>query len=324
MKLASLRGPARDGRLVVVSRDGTRWAHASAIVPTLQAALDDWDRCRPELERLAKQLERADFGDPVHLPDIGAPLPRAFEWIDGSAYLNHIVLVRKARGAEIPATLESDPLMYQGGSGVLLGPYDPIELPDESWGLDLEAELCVVLADTPRGTRAEDAAGHVRLVGLVNDVTFRNLVPGELAKGFGFFQSKPASAFSPFFVTPDELGTSFRDGRVYLPLRSTLNGALLGDPNAGSEMFFSFYDLVAHACRTRSLTAGTILGGGTVSNHDPARGVSCLAERRTREVLEHGAAHTPFLRAGDVVEIEMFGEDGTSVCGRIKQQVQST
>lgn len=250
-----------------------------------------------------------------------APLPRAYEWIDGSAYLNHILLVRRARGAEPPATLETDPLVYQGGSGRLLGPRDDLLLADSTWGLDFEAEVCVILGDTPRGTRADAAEPYVRLILLANDVTLRNLVPAELAKGFGFFVSKPATAFSPFAVTPDELGDAWRGGRVHLPLRSYLNGQLCGDPDAGSEMHFSFFDLIEHVTRTRDLTAGTLLGSGTVSNRDPLRGVSCLAERRTREVLERGEAVTPFLQSGDRVRIEMLDETGRSVFGAIDQTV---
>lgn len=318
MKLATLRDGTRDGALVVVDPTGQRYAPAKTIVPTLQAALDAWDDVEADLRTLEAEAERGYALDPAKL---GPPLPRAYEWVDGSAYINHIVLVRKARGAEPPETLETDPLVYQGGSGVLLGPCDPIQLADEGWGLDFEGEVCVVLGDTPVGTTAEGAAKHVRLLMLANDVTLRNLIPPELKKGFGFFQSKPATAFSPFAITPEELGDHWRDGRVHLRLRTHLNGTLAGDPEAGPEMHFSFFDLIAHISRTRSFTAGTILGSGTVSNQDEARGVSCLAERRMREILADGSPTTPFLTAGDTVRIEMLNDDGDSLFGAIEQTV---
>ncbi len=322
MRLATGDDGTRDGELLVVSSDGERVVSARGIAHCLQAALDDWAEAAPRLAERAALLDADQVQSaPLASRALRAPLPRAYEWIDGSAYINHIVLVRKARGAEPPPTLETDPLVYQGGSGCLLGPTDDIPLGDPGWGLDYEAEVCVVLGDTPRATKAEDAARYVKLVGLVNDVTLRNLVPEELAKGFGFFVSKPATAFSPFVVTPDELGSAWRDGRVHLRLRSFVNGRLAGDPEAGPEMHFSFFDLLAHATRTRSLTAGTLLGSGTVSNQDEARGVSCLAERRTREVLATGQAETAFLRAGDVVRIEMLDPNGRSVFGAIEQRV---
>lgn len=322
MKLGTLRGPGRDGTLIVVRRDGQAFAPAGAGLPTLQAALDDWERAEPALRRLADALERGEIpGQPLDPSRLHAPLPRAYEWVDGSAYINHIILVRKARGAEPPETLRTDPLVYQGGSGVLLGPTDDIPLRDERWGLDFEAEVCVILGDTPMGTTAEGAERHVRLLCLANDITLRNLVPTELAKGFGFFNSKPATAFSPLAVTPDELGDAWQGGRVHLRLRTHLNGALVGDPEAGPEMHFSFFDLIAHITRTRSFTAGTILGSGTVSNADPARGISCLAERRMIEILEQGEARTPFLKPGDSVAIEMLDPGGHSIFGRIEQRV---
>ncbi|HVU50147.1 MAG TPA: fumarylacetoacetate hydrolase family protein [Polyangia bacterium] len=325
MKLATLRDGSRDGTLVVARRDGAVFARASAIAPTLQAALDDWERVAPALGALAAALEAGGPGEPLDARALGCPLPRAFEWIDASAYLNHVRLVRKARGSAPPETLETDPLVYQGGSGVLLGPRDDIPLPggDVGLGLDFEAEVCVILGDTPQGTRAADAGRHVRLLMLANDVTLRNLVPDELAKGFGFFLSKPATAFSPFAVTPDELGGAWRDGRVHLRLRSIYNGALAGDPEAGPEMHFSFFDLVAHLTRTRAYGAGTILGGGTVSNADRARGVSCLAERRALEMIDLGRAKTPFMKPGDTIAIEMLDAAGTSIFGRIEQRVAS-
>lgn len=322
MKLATLRDGTRDGTLLVVDRKGERATSARSIAPCLQAALDDWERVEPRLRELAAALEAGTADSmPLEVSRLAPPLPRAYEWVDGSAYINHIVLVRKARGAEPPATLETDPLVYQGGSGVLLGPRDPIALADVSWGLDFESEICVVLGDTPQGTTKDEAARHVRLLMLANDVTLRNLVPNELAKGFGFFQSKPATAFSPFAITPDELGEAWKDGRVHLPLRTWLNGTLVGDPNAGPEMHFSFFDLIAHITKTRAYTAGTILGSGTVSNADPARGVSCLAERRMREILENGKPSTEFLKPGDRVRIEMTDASGLSLFGAIEQEV---
>jgi len=320
MKLASRRH-GRDGSLMVVSRDGLRVASASHIVPHLQAALDDWPRVEPELRRRFDALESGLLpGQPIADVELTAPLPRAYEWIDGSAFINHILLVRKARGVAPPQTLRSEPLVYQGASGCLLGPNDDFSLGDEGFGLDFEAELCVVLGDTPRGTSAVDAPPYVRLLMLANDWTFRNLVSPELAKGFGFFVAKPATAFSPFAVTPDELGAAYRDGRLHLRLETRLNGTLVGDPDAG-EMHFSFFDLLAHVTQTRALTAGTILGSGTVSNADPARGVSCLAELRARELIASGNATTPFLRVGDRVEIAMRDHSGKSVFGSIAERV---
>lgn len=321
MRLASLRAGGRDGSLLVVASDGLRAAHARHIAPSLQAALDDWEHTAPKLEALARDLESGAASTfPLDFEALGPPLPRAYEWIDGSAYLEHIRLVRRARGAEPPPTLETDPLVYQGGSGVLLGPRDPFRLANVDWGLDFEAEVAVVLGDTPQGCTPERAAEHVKLVVLVNDWTLRNLVPAELAKGFGFFCSKPATAFSPFAATPDELGGAYRDGRVHLPLRVSLNGVKVGDPDAGA-MHFSFFDLIAHVTKTRALTAGTILGAGTASNADPARGVCCLAERRAREMIEHGAPRTPFLKPGDEVYIEMLDERGRNLFGAIRVHV---
>lgn len=322
MKLATLRDGTRDGRLLVVRRDGEVGAPAPAAWPTLQRALDDWARAEPALRTLAAELDGGALdGAPIDPERLAAPLPRAYEWVDGSAYLNHVILVRKARKAEPPPTLETDPLIYQGGSGDMMGPRDAIELPDPAWGLDYESEVCVVLGDVPLGTRAADAEPYVRLAMLANDCTLRNLVPNELAKGFGFFQSKPATAFSPFAVTLDELGDAWRAGRLHVRVRSTYNGAVIGDCDAGPEMHFSFCDLVAHLARTRRFTAGTILGSGTVSNADRARGVSCLAERRMIETIEAGAPATPFMAIGDRIQIEAFDAAGVSPFGQIDQRV---
>jgi fumarylacetoacetate (FAA) hydrolase len=324
MKLATLRDGSRDGRLVVVRDDGEALAPAPDAWPTMQRALDDWSAAEPALRGVADALARGALdGTPVDPVRLGPPLPRAYEWIDGSAFLNHVILVRKARGAVPPPTLETDPLIYQGGSGDLMGPRDPIELHDPAWGLDYESEVCVVLGDVPLGTRAADAAQYVRLVMLANDCTLRNLVPTELAKSFGFFQSKPATAFSPFAVTPDELAAAgvWQDGRAHVRVRSTYNGRVIGDCDAGPEMHFSFYDLIQHIAKTRRFTAGTILGSGTVSNADRARGVSCLAERRMIETIDGGKPTTPFMQVGDRIEIEAFDAGGASRFGKIDQRV---
>ena len=321
MRLATLRDGTRDGRLIVVRSDALAYAKVNEY-PTLQSALDDWDAAEPTLRECAGMLsDRSVPGAPLAGSPLGAPLPRAYEWVDGSAFLNHVRLVRRARGAEPPATLETDPLVYQGGSGVLLGPTDDIVLADESWGLDFESEVVVVLGDVPQGTGADIAARFIRLVGLANDITLRHLVPDELAKGFGFFQSKPATAFAPFLVTPDELGPAWRDGRLQLRVRSIYNGSLVGDPDAGAEMHFSFHDLLAHISRTRGFTAGTILGSGTISNQDRASGISCLAERRMIEIIEGGKPRTPFMKVGDTIAIEALDANGVSPFGRIEQKV---
>jgi len=321
MRLATHRDGTRDGRLIVVRSDGGAYAKVNEY-PTLQSALDDWENAEPTLGECAAMLSDGSVpGAPLAGIPLAAPLPRAYEWVDGSAFLNHVRLVRRARGAEPPATLETDPLVYQGGSGVLLGPTDDIVLADEAWGLDFESEVVVVLGDVPQGTGADIAERYIRLVGLANDITLRNLVPDELAKGFGFFQSKPATAFAPFLVTPDELGPAWRDGRLHLRVRSIYNGALVGDPEAGPEMHFSFHDLIAHVSRTRAFTAGTILGSGTVSNEDRARGISCLAERRMIEIIEGGKPRTPFMKVGDTIAVEVLDATGDSPFGRIEQKV---
>ena len=331
MKLASLKG-GRDGRLVVVSRDLTR-AVGAETTPTMQAALDDWASAAPKLEELARRLE-ADAIESVAFREeaCASPLPRAYQWADGSAYVNHVALVRKARGADMPPSFWTDPLLYQGGSDAFLAPRDPLPLAHGSYDLDLEAEVAVIVDDTPMGVDETQARGRIALVMLVNDVTLRGLVGGELAKGFGFFQSKPASAFSPVAVTPDELGDAWAGARLSLPLLSFVNGAPLGRPNAGVDMTFDFSQLIAHAARTRALAAGTIIGSGTVSNRDVAGGpgkpieeggvgYSCIAEQRVVERLREGAPHTPFLKVGDRVRIEMHDTTGRSIFGAIDQIV---
>ena len=332
MKLASLKH-GRDGRLVVVSRDLAWCADATHIAPTLQAALDDWDRVEPQLELLAQDLEHAVIPrDRFHERAADAPLPRAYQWADGSAYVNHVALVRKARGADMPESFWTDPLMYQGASDEMLAPRDPIPLADESWGCDLEAEVVVVTGDVAGGVSREEALEHVRLVGLVNDVSLRNLIPAELAKGFGFLQSKPASALSPVLVTPDELGEAWRDGKLHGELKVDLNGAPFGRADAGEDMTFDFGTLIAHLAKTRNVGAGSILGSGTVSNRDAdggpgrpvdrgGRGYSCIAEVRTVETILDGKPATPFLKHGDTVRIWMDDAAGHSIFGAIEQTV---
>jgi fumarylacetoacetate (FAA) hydrolase len=323
VKLASLRNGSRDGELLVVSRDLARAVPVPGVAPTLQAALDDWGRARPRLEQVALDLEagRAPGSFPFDATRVLAPLPRAHHWVDGSAYVNHVELVRKARGAEMPPSFWTDPLVYQGGSDDFLAPTADVPVPSEEFGIDLEAEVAVVTDDVAMGVTAAEARRRIQLVMLVNDWSLRNLIPAELAKGFGFYQSKPATAFSPVAVTPDELGDDWDGGKVLLPLVSHVNGDLLGRPDAGVDMTFDFPRLIEHVTRTRRLGAGAIVGSGTVSNYDRSRGSSCLAERRMLEQLEQGRATTPFLRFGDRVRIEMFGRDGRSIFGAIDQRV---
>ena len=332
MKLASLP-QGRDGRLIVVSDDLHWYADADHLVPTLQAALDDWERHEPVLRVLATELEHGALPQKrFHEREAAAPLPRAYQWADGSAYVNHVELVRKARGAQLPDSFWHDPLMYQGGSDDLRAPRDPITLADEAWGCDLEAEVCVVTGDVPQGASREEALAAIRLVGLVNDVSLRNLIPGELAKGFGFVQSKPASHFSPVFVTPDALGSAWADGKLCLPLLVDLNGKPFGRADAGEEMTFDFGTLIAHLAKTRRIGAGSIIGSGTVSNRDAdgspgrpvadgGRGYSCIAEQRMVETIATGEAKTPFLHWGDIVRIEMKDGKGRSVFGAIENVV---
>jgi len=323
MKLATLRDGTRDGRLAVVSRDLTRAVAATGIAGSMQDALDEWAVGAPRLRELAQSLEagRADREFAFDPAQVMAPLPRAYHWADGSAYVNHVELVRKARGAEMPPSFWTDPLMYQGGSDDLLGARDDVPVASEDFGIDLEAEIAVITDDVPMGTRPGEAGAHIVLMALVNDWSLRNLIPGELLKGFGFYQSKPATSFSPVAVTPDELGGAWDGGRVHRPLESHVNGRLLGQPHAGSDMTFDFPALIAHAARTRRLGAGSIIGSGTVSNHDRSRGSSCLAERRMLEQIEGGKPVTPFLRFGDRVRIEMYDEAGRSIFGALDQRV---
>lgn len=337
MKLATLKSGGRDGTLVVVSRDLSLCQRVPEIARTLQAALDDWNTAAPQLEAVYVRLNAAGSAGAVSQADVftqtdcHSPLPRAYQWADGSAYINHVELVRKARGADLPQAFYSDPLMYQGGSDRFVGPRDPIVVRDESWGADLEAEVAVITGDVALGANANQCGAAIRLVMLVNDVSLRNLIPGELAKGFGFFQSKPASAFSPVAVTPDELGTAWRDAKLCLPLQVTLNGQAFGKPNAGDDMTFNFAQLIAHAARTRELGAGTIIGSGTVSNKQGSLygssiehggvGYACLAEVRMYETIEQGAPSTPFLRYGDSVRIDMQDPRGASIFGAIEQVV---
>ncbi len=333
MKFATLRDGTRDGRLLVVSRDLSRCLPATGIAATLQAALDDWANLAPRLAVLAAGLEADPAkGQKFDESLCHSPLPRAYQWADGSAYINHVELVRKARGAEVPASFYHDPLMYQGGSDAFLDPRGDIPLGDVAWGCDMEGEICVIIDDVPMGASPQSAAEHIKLVLLANDVSLRGLIPAELAKGFGFFQSKPPTAFSPVCVTPDELGDAWRDGVVHLPLIVDYNGTPLGRPNAGVDATFSLAQLVAHAAQTRPLRAGTIIGSGTVSNRDvdggPGRpcseggvGYSCIAEIRMIETIRHGGPRTPFMKHGDRVRIEMRDAAGHSIFGAIDQEV---
>lgn len=324
MKLGSLKEGGRDGTLIVVSRDLTRAVRATGIAPTLQRALEDWSNTAPRLNALYEALDAgtAEGAFDLDMQALAAPLPRAYEFVDGSAYLPHVERVRRARGAEVPESFYTDPLMYQATSAGFYGPRDPVRVVSEDYGIDLEAEVVVVTDDVPMAVTPAQAAAHIQLVGLVNDVSLRNLIPAELAKGFGFLQSKPRSALSPVFVTPDELGPAWKDNKVHLPLLTHINGQWFGAPEAGEDMQFDFAQLVAHAAKTRPLTAGTLVGSGTVANQDTRRGASCFAEKRTVETLEHGKPLTPFLKFGDVVRIEMLDRDGRSIFGAIEQRIE--
>ncbi|MEO9971257.1 MAG: fumarylacetoacetate hydrolase family protein [Hyphomonadaceae bacterium] len=334
MKLATLKNGTRDGRLVVVSKDLTRCTDAARIAPTMQAALDDWESAGPRLARMAEGVELGSVPTfRFHENECESPLPRAYQWADGSAYINHVELVRKARGAEVPESFYDDPLMYQGVSGPNLGPRDPIPFKDMSWGYDMEAEVAVITDDVPSGVSEEDAAKHIKLVMLCNDVSLRGLIPAELGKGFGFVQSKPPCAFSPVAVTPDELGDHWKDSLIHLPMCVDYNGEAFGRANAGVDATFSMARLVSHAAKTRPLVAGSIVGSGTVSNKGEdggagkpvsqgGLGYSCIAEIRMIEKIASGEFQTPFMKAGDTVSIDMFGTDGKSIFGRIEQSIE--
>ncbi len=321
MKLGSLKH-GRDGKLTLIRSDLKRAADVSHIAPTLQSALDNWGQIESRLRAEADALEEGtldsfDFNE----EDMASPLPRAYQWADGSAYVNHVELVRKARGADMPASFWEDPLMYQGGSDSFIGPRDDIEMASTEWGIDFEGEVAVITDDVPMGVSSTEAGDHIKLIMLVNDVSLRKLIPGELGKGFGFFQSKPSSAFSPVAVTPDELGKAWDGGIVHLPIHVTYNGETFGTPDAGSDMVFDFGRLIAHAAKTRPLCAGTIIGSGTVSNIDRSRGSACLAEARMLEIVENGEAKTPFMQFGDTIRIEMFDREEQSIFGAIDQRV---
>lgn len=324
MKLATLKTAGRDGCLVVVNRELSRARAVPEIAPTLQAALDDWAAIEPRLQQVYRAL---NAGECDSMPFDGglaaAPLPRAYQWLDGSAYLSHVERVRKARGAEMPARLLDDPLMYQGASDVMLGACDPIEAANKDWGIDFEAEVGIITDDVEYGVSVAEAESHIKLIVLINDISLRHLIPDELAKGFGFLHGKPASAFSSVAVTPDELGEAWRDSKLHLPLMVHWNGQLFGQANAGADMQFNFARLIAHAARTRKLSAGTIIGSGTVSNYDATVGYSCVAEKRVVEIIETGKAVTEFMRFGDRIRIEMQDQQGQSIFGAIHQEVKS-
>ncbi len=333
MKLATYKNDSRDGQLMIVSRDLTQTCSAEGIAPTMQHALDNWSTLVNLLDARYRQLNNNEIeAIPFDQSRCESPLPRAYQWADGSAYVNHVELVRKARGAEMPESFWTDPLMYQGGSDDFIGPRDDVILPSDEWGIDFEGEVAVVTDDVPMGCSAERGAQSIRLIMLVNDVSLRGLIPGELAKGFGFFQSKPASSFSPVAVTPDELGESWQDSKVHLPLRSTYNGKLFGKPEAGEDMTFDFGQLVAHAAKSRNLGAGAIIGSGTVSNKQGTEhgssigegglGYSCIAEVRMIETIRDGKPSTPFMQFGDKIKIEMLDQSGESIFGAIEQQIK--
>ncbi len=323
MKLATFKDNTRDGQLVIVSRDLKSAVIADGIASTLQRALDDWEFIAPQLAGLYDALNAGNAHRAFEFDArrCMAPLPRAYQWADGSAYVNHVELVRKARNAEVPESFWHDPLMYQGGSDDFVGPTDDIELISEEWGIDFEGEVAVIADDVPMGTKPEKAASHIKLLMLVNDVSLRNLIPPELAKGFGFLQSKTASSFSPVAVTPDELGSAWQDGKVHLPLRTTWNGVQVGQPNAGVDMVFSFPQLIAHLAKTRNVRAGSIIGSGTVSNKDAKKGYTCIAEKRALEMIAEGEPKTPFMKFGDTIKFEMLDADGKSIFGAINQKV---
>ena len=322
MKLASLKSSNRDGELIIVDHRLSRYSRAESVAPTLQLAIENWSDCQDRLQKIADELNsNPDMGSALKLNDLASPLPRAYQWLDGSAYLSHVERVRKARGAEMPASFLTDPLMYQGGSDKFLGPTDPIFANSEDEGIDFESEVAVVTDDVPQGVKVAAAESHIKLIMLVNDVSLRNLIPAELAKGFGFIHGKPPTAFSPVAVTPQELGDAWRGAKVHLPLHTYYNNNWFGDPDAGIDMQFSFAQLIVHAATTRPLKAGTIIGSGTVSNQDTTRGCSCFAEKRVLEIIHSGEASTPFMKFGDKVRIEMIDDAGQSIFGGIEQEV---
>ncbi len=323
MKLASLKAAGRDGTLVVVNRQLTHYTTVDNIAPTLQYALENWPAVHSELVSRYEKLNQSQISaHPLPPVALSSPLPRAYQWLDGSAYLSHVQRVRKARNAEMPPSFLHDPLMYQGGSDDFIGPKDPIYAADESWGIDFEAEVAIITDDVPIGIPVEQADAHIKLIMLVNDVSLRHLIPAELAKSFGFLHSKPSCAFSPVAVTPDELGDAWQHSKLHLPLITHFNGKLFGQPNAGDDMQFNFSQLIHHAAKTRPLTAGTIIGSGTVSNQDVNSGCSCLAEKRVLEIIDSGHATTPFMQFGDTIRIEMFNEKNQSIFGKINQTVK--
>ncbi|MEM7054400.1 MAG: fumarylacetoacetate hydrolase family protein [Pseudomonadota bacterium] len=323
MKLATLKKGGRDGTLIVVNRALTQAVEAGDIAASLQAALDDWDQTAPRLNALFEQLEAGECEQAFALDvdQLASPLPRAYQFLDGSAYLPHVERVRKARGAEVPESFFTDPLMYQAVSDGFLGPRDDIRMADTAWGIDFESEIGVITDDVAMGASPEDCANHIQLVTILNDVSLRNLIPGELAKGFGFLQSKPRSALAPVVATPDELGDAWVDSKLHRPLITHLNGEWFGSPEAGEDMQFSFAELLAHAAKSRPLAAGTIMGSGTIANQDTARGASCLAEKRMLEIIANGKPETPFMQFGDTVKIDMLDPDGNSYFGSIEQEV---
>lgn len=323
MKLATLKNNKRDGQLVIVNRDLTRCIEGPDVYPTMQSALDDWQQAKPKLEAIYERLNSdLSMGKPFDPKQAHAPLPRAYQWVDGSAYVTHVELVRRSRGAPMPESFWTDPLMYQGASDSFIGAHDPIILEKEEWGIDYEGEVAIITDDVPMGIQADQAEKHIQLIMLVNDVSLRGLAPGELAKGFGFLHTKPATSFSPVAVTPDELGQSWKDCKVHLPLLSYINDVEYGRPNAGIDMTFSFAKLIEHAAKTRFLGAGTIVGSGTISNAEGDVGSSCLVERRTLEKINEGQEKTPFMTFGDHIRIEMFDNQGKSIFGGIDQVVQ--
>lgn len=323
MKLATLNDGSRDGQLIVVNKAGTQGVKVEDIAHTMQQALDNWDDLAPKLDAIYQQLNEGNVSDSfdLELQKLDAPLPRAYQFLDGSAYLAHVERVRRARGAEMPPSFLVDPLMYQATSDSFLAAHADIEVTSEEYGIDFESEVAVIVDDVPMAVSVEDAVKHIKLICILNDVSLRNLIPAELAKGFGFMQSKPPTALSPFFVTPDELGQAWQDTKVHLPLHSRLNGEWFGHPNAGVDMQFNFAELVAHAAKTRPLAAGAMIGSGTIANEDESLGSSCLAEKRVLEVIKNGKAETPFMQFGDEVEISMLAEDGSNIFGTIHNKI---